>query len=118
MDIYGIKNCSTVKKALDWLQLNHINFTFHDFKKEGVSAEKLQEWSQKVGYEKLLNKQGLTWKQLDPDKKATIIGQKEALQLLHDKNSMIKRPVLELGEKVVLGFKEEEYAMLFLPSKN
>lgn len=118
MDIYGIKNCSTVKKALNWLQSNQINFEFHDFKKEGISAEKLQEWSSKVGYEKLLNKQGLTWKQLDADKKATITGEKEALQLLYGKNSMIKRPVLELNGNVVLGFKEQEYEMLFLSDKN
>lgn len=114
MDIYGIKNCNTVKKALEWLKENHIDYTFHDFKKEQISAEKLQEWSQKIGYEKLLNKQGLTWKQLDAETKATITGEKEALQLLLDKNSMIKRPVLEINDKIVLGFKEEEYAMLFL----
>ncbi len=118
MNIYGIKNCNTVKKALDWLQSNHINFEFHDFKKEGVSAEKLQEWSSKVGYEKLLNKQGLTWKQLDPKIKATIINEKEALQLLHDKNSMIKRPVLEFQGQLVLGFEEKQYRMLFLSGKN
>lgn len=118
MDIYGIKNCNTVKKALDWLKEHHIEYHFHDFKKEGVSVEKLQKWSSKVGYEKLLNKQGLTWKQLDPETKATITGEKEALQLLHDKNSMIKRPVLELNGKVILGFNEQEYAMLFLSDKN
>lgn len=117
MNIYGIKNCNTVKKALDWLKENHIDFTFHDFKKEGISAEKLREWSAKVGYEKLLNKQGLTWKQLDAEIKATITGEKEALQLLYDKNSMIKRPVLEFENELVLGFKENEYRMLFLAHK-
>ncbi len=114
MKIYGIKNCSTVKKALDWLKENQIDFEFHDFKKVGISAEKLQEWNDEVGYEKLLNKQGLTWKQLDADTKATIIGEKEALQLLYAKNSMIKRPVLELDNKIVLGFDEEVYQKLFL----
>jgi len=102
---------------LDWLKENQIDFEFHDFKKEGVSTEKLQEWSSKVGYEKLLNKQGLTWKQLDAQTKATIIGEKEALQLLYAKNSMIKRPVLELDDQLVLGFQEEQYQMLFLPVK-
>lgn len=117
MEIYGIKNCNTVKKALDWLQSNHIDFTFHDFKKESVSAEKLQEWSRKTGYEKLLNKQGLTWKQLDATIKATITGEKQALQICMDKNSMIKRPVLEFEGKIVLGFEEKEYVMLFLSDK-
>jgi Spx/MgsR family transcriptional regulator len=114
MNIYGIKNCNTVKKALDWLKENKVDFEFHDFKKEGVSTEKLQKWSNKVGYEKLLNKQGLTWKQLDAEIKATITGEKEALQLLHAKNSMIKRPVLEFENDLILGFKEEEYKKLFL----
>ncbi len=114
MKIYGVKNCSTVKKALDWLKENQIDFEFHDFKKVGISAKKLQEWNDEVGYEKLLNKQGLTWKQLDADTKATIIGEKEALQLLYAKNSMIKRPVLELDNKIVLGFDEEVYQKLFL----
>lgn len=113
-NIYGIKNCNTVKKALDWLKENHIDFEFHDFKKEGVSLEKLQQWSNKTGYEKLLNKQGLTWKQLDGDTKATITGEKEALQLLQDKNSMIKRPVLEFEGEIILGFQEDIYQKLFL----
>lgn len=118
MDIYGIKNCNTVKKALDWLKENQIDFQFHDFKKEGISAEKLQDWSAKVGYEKLLNKQGLTWKQLDAETKTTITGEKAALQLLHDKNSMIKRPVLEFQNQLVLGFDEQQYRMLFLSGKS
>ncbi len=118
MDIYGIKNCNTVKKALDWLKENHIDFEFHDFKKEGIAADKLQDWSSKVGYEKLLNKQGLTWKQLDAETKASITGEKEALQLLQAKNSMIKRPVLEFEDQVVLGFDEGQYRMLFLSGKS
>ena len=118
MDIYGIKNCNTVKKALDWLKENQIEFTFHDFKKEGVAAEKLQEWSTKAGYEKLLNKQGLTWKQLPAETKAAVTGEKEVLQLLHDKNSMIKRPVLEFQDQLVLGFEEDRYRMLLLSGKS
>jgi Spx/MgsR family transcriptional regulator len=118
MDIYGIKNCNTVKKALDWLKENQIDFNFHDFKKESISAEKLQAWSHKAGYEKLLNKQGLTWKQLDAETKATVTGEKETLQLLLAKNSMIKRPVLEFQDQLVLGFDEKQYQMLFLPDKS
>ena len=118
MNIYGIKNCSTVKKALDWLKENQVEFEFHDFKKEGVAAEKLQEWSAKLGYEKLLNKQGLTWKQLPVETKASITNEAAALQILHDKNSMIKRPVLEFEDQLVLGFEEGKYRMLFLSGKN
>ncbi|MGZ3927971.1 MAG: Spx/MgsR family RNA polymerase-binding regulatory protein, partial [Mucilaginibacter sp.] len=93
MKVYGITNCNTVKKALDWLKANHVNYEFQDFKKRGVSAEKLNEWNAKAGYEKFMNKQGLTWKQLDPAVKESIKTSGDALQLLQQKTSMIKRPV-------------------------
>jgi Spx/MgsR family transcriptional regulator len=69
MKVYGITNCDTVKKALTWLKNNNVPYEFHDFKKLGVSAEKLQEWDSKAGYEKFLNKKGTTYKQLDPEVK-------------------------------------------------
>src|SRR5882762_2477523 len=97
MKVYGITNCNTVKKVLDWLKANHINYEFHDFKKLGISADKLQEWDAKAGYEKFMNKQGLTWKQLDPQIKA----------------SMIKRPVIEQGDLLFFGFDEDFYRQHF-----
>ena len=85
MKVYGITNCNTVKKALDWFKANGVSYEFHDFKKLGVSAEKLSEWDKKAGYEKFLNKQGLTWKQLDPAVKDSIKTKTDALQLLQQK---------------------------------
>jgi Spx/MgsR family transcriptional regulator len=114
MKVYGITNCNTVKKALDWLKANNVSYEFHDFKKLGVSAEKLQEWDDKSGYEKFMNKQGLTWKQLDPAVKATITGKAEALQLLQQKTSMIKRPVIEDADFIFFGFDEAAYANHFI----
>src|ERR1700676_2188946 len=95
MKVYGITNCNTVKKALDWLKANDVNYEFHDFKKLGISEAKLEEWEQKAGYEKFMNKQGLTWKQLDPQVKESIKTHTDALKLLQQKTSMIKRPVIE-----------------------
>src|SRR5471032_1660160 len=95
MKVYGITNCNTVKKALTWLKANQVDYEFHDFKKLGISEEKLREWDQKVGYEKFLNKQGLTWKQLDPQVKDAVKTSTDALKLLQQKTSMIKRPVIE-----------------------
>ncbi len=95
MKVYGITNCNTVKKALDWLKANHVDYEFHDFKKLGISEQKLDEWNQKAGYEKFMNKQGLTWKQLDPGVKESIKTSADALKLLQQKTSMIKRPVIE-----------------------
>lgn len=113
MKVYGITNCNTVKKALDWLKDNQVSYEFHDFKKLGVSEEKLNEWDAKAGYEKFLNKQGLTWKQLDPEVKASITGKQPALKLLQQKTSMIKRPVIEDGGFLFFGFDADTYAQHF-----
>ena len=110
MKVYGITNCNTVKKALDWFKANNIMFEFHDFKKLGISVEKLNEWDKKAGYDKFLNKQGLTWKQLDPAVKESIKTKEDALQLLQQKTSMIKRPVVENGDFLYFGFDEQVYA--------
>ena len=114
MKVYGITNCNTVKKALDWLKANHVDYEFHDFKKLGVSPEKLGEWEAKAGYEKFMNKQGLTWKQLDPAIKESIKTKADALQLLQQKTSMIKRPVIEDGNFLFFGFDEGEYGRRFI----
>jgi Spx/MgsR family transcriptional regulator len=109
MKVYCITNCNTVKKALDWLKANNVAYEFHDFKKLGVSAEKLNEWDKKAGYEKFMNKQGLTWKQLDPAVKESVKTKDDALQLLQQKTSMIKRPVIEKGDFLFFGFDEAVY---------
>jgi Spx/MgsR family transcriptional regulator len=114
MKIYGITNCNTVKKALDWLKENQVSYEFHDFKKLGISLEKLEEWNEKAGYEKFLNKQGLTWKQLEPGIKETINNKTAAFNLLQQKTSMIKRPVIEDNGFLFFGFDEEVYAKHFL----
>ncbi|OOQ56471.1 Spx/MgsR family RNA polymerase-binding regulatory protein [Mucilaginibacter pedocola] len=110
MKVYGITNCNTVKKALDWLKANNVAYEFQDFKKLGVSAEKLAEWDAKAGYEKFLNKQGLTWKQLDPEVKESIKTKEDALALLQQKTSMIKRPVIEKDGFLFFGFDEGVYS--------
>ena len=113
MKVYGITNCNTVKRALDWLKAHHVEYEFHDFKKLGVSEEEARtEWDQKAGYEKFLNKQGLTWKQLDPQVKESIKTNRDALNLLQQKTSMIKRPVIETGNSLFFGFDEGVYEKL------
>ena len=113
MKVYGIPNCNTVKKALDWFKANHIMYEFHDFKKLGATTQKLAEWDSKAGYEKFLNKQGLTWKQLDPAVKDSIKTKADALQLLEQKTSMIKRPVIEDDGFLFFGFDEAAYQQHF-----
>ena len=113
MKVYGIKNCNTVKKTLDWFKANNVDYEFHDFKKLGISEQKLNEWNDKAGYEKFMNKQGLTWKQLDPAIKESVKGVAEALPLMQQKTSMIKRPVIEDGGFLFFGFDENTYKSHF-----
>lgn len=113
MKVYGIPNCNTVKKALDWLKQNQVEFEFHDFKKLGISPEKLQEWNEKAGYEIFLNRQGLTWKQLDAETKASLRSADQALPLLQQKTSMIKRPVIDDNGFLYFGFNEDAYRQHF-----
>jgi Spx/MgsR family transcriptional regulator len=112
--VYGIKNCNTVKKALDFLNSKSVDYQFYDYKKSGISLEKLQNWAQQIGYEKLLNKNGTTWKQIDESLKNQIIDQESTLSFLVTKTSAIKRPIVELDGKIVaIGFNEEIYLNQF-----
>lgn len=114
MVVYGIKNCNTVKSALDWLKKNKIEFEFHDYKTKGISDSKLKAWSKQVGWETLVNKKGMTWRKLDDKTKAKITTQTAAIDLMMKQTSVIKRPLIEVGGKVVaVGFDEAEYKQNF-----
>lgn len=109
--VYGIKNCNTVKSAVEWLRENKINHEFHDLKLKGVTDAKLKEWISQVGWESLVNKRGNTWRQLPPEIQKKITTQTAAIALMKEKTSIIKRPVIELDGKVVaLGFDPDEYS--------
>jgi|SRR5690606_5594753 len=108
MDIYGIKNCSTVKKALNWLDEHGVSYVFHDFKKEGASADKLEAWADEVGWEALVNKRGTTWRKLDPEAQAKVSDQDAAIALMQAHTSVIKRPVIETEKGIILGFDPDE----------
>ncbi len=112
----GIKNCDSVKKARKWLQQHNIDYRFYDFRSEGVTQEKLRQWSKTVGWETLLNRRGTSWRQL-PEEVRDGVGEASALALMLENPTLIKRPVLELDNGAVhIGFKAEHYSALF-PSK-
>ena len=112
--LYGIPNCNTVKKAMDWLKKNDIEFQFHDYKKKGISKPTLQEWIAQVGWERLVNKRGSTWKTLDEIVKLNVDNTDTAIALMMDKTSVIKRPIIETGNKIVaVGFEEKEFENVF-----
>jgi arsenate reductase len=108
--VYAIPNCNTVKKAIDWLKENKISYTFHDYKKLGISNAQLTNWCKQVGWEALINKKGTTWKLLGPDEQAKITNQKAAIAFMAEKNAVIRRPLIEKDGKIItLGFDEAEY---------
>ena len=107
--IYGIKNCDTMKKARAWLDAKGLAYDFHDYKTAGIDKDRLKGWSDKLGWEALLNRAGTTFKKL-PDADKEGLTEKKALALMLAQPSMIKRPMLDLGGKLLVGFKPEVYA--------
>ncbi|MFI5446838.1 ArsC family reductase [Polaromonas sp. UC242_47] len=102
--LYGIPNCDTVKKARTWLAEHDLAYEFHDFKKQGVPAHKLAAWEDALGWEKLLNRKGATWRKLDPALQAATTDAASALAVMQEHVSVIKRPVVEWGTETTVGF--------------
>jgi arsenate reductase (glutaredoxin) len=110
--LYGIKNCDTMKKARGWLDDNGIAYRFHDYKAEGVDPKRLRDWARQVGWEALLNRAGQTFRKLPEDRK-TGLDEAKAIALMLEQPSMIRRPVLEDGRGVMVGFKLDAYRVRF-----
>ena len=113
--IYGIKNCDTMKKARAWLDSHRVAYGFHDYKTEGIVKENLKRWCDELGWETLLNRAGTTFRKL-PDGEKEGLNEGKALALMLAQPSMIKRPVLDLGGKLLVGFKPEIYAREVAPA--
>lgn len=111
INLYGIKNCDTVKKAKKWLKDNQVDVEFHDFKSEGVTEKQLKAWSKAVGWETLLNRRGTTWRKL-PESEKENLSEAKAIQIMAQHPSCIKRPVVEKGTEVMVGFSQETYEPL------
>ena len=109
--IYGIPNCDTMKKARRWLETNGIEYDFHDYRKLGVPEKNLKNWVKQTGWEAVLNKRGTTWRKLDDAVKDNI-DEATAVQLMIDNPSIIKRPVIESGKLLLIGFNEDRYRQL------
>ena len=108
MKVYGIRNCDTMKKAMNWLDENGIAYEFIDYKKAGVAAAGLPDWNQRAGWETLLNRRGLMWKKLSEAERADV-DEAKALLLMAQYPALIKRPVLDTGKQLLVGFSPENY---------
>ncbi len=110
--LYGIPNCDTVKKARAWLDARGVAFDFHDYKRAGVDEERLRGWASELGWERLLNRAGTTFRQL-PDAEKQDLDEDKAIALMLAQPSMIKRPVVDLGDRRLVGFKVDEWERAF-----
>ncbi len=107
--LYGIKACDTMKKARSWLDEHGVAYRFHDYKTAGIDRARLEKWCDEHGWDKILNRAGTTFRKLAEEQKADL-DQTRAIELMLAQPSMIKRPVLDLGSRTLLGFKPELYA--------
>ena len=112
--VYGIKNCDTMKKARMWLGRHSVVYAFHDYKASGIERAKLEEWSKRVGWEKLLNRTGTTFKKLGDDERADL-DETKAIRLMMAQPSMIKRPVVEIDGTILVGFNPETFEQALGP---
>jgi arsenate reductase len=112
--VYGIANCDTVKKVLNWMKDHQLAYEFHDYKKQGITATKLNKWCGHFGWETLVNKNGTTWKELSESEKNAVVDQHSAVNLMMEKTSIIKRPIIEAGRKYLIRFDEKLYAETLL----
>lgn len=110
--LYGIKNCDTMKNARGWLEKHGVEYYFHDYKSSGIDRVHLERWCKELGWERVLNRAGTTFRKL-PDADKADLNARKAIALMLAQPSMIKRPVLESGKKLLLGFKPDSYAKEF-----
>jgi arsenate reductase (glutaredoxin) len=112
VSIYGIKTCDTMKKARTWLEARRVDYAFHDYRAVGLDRAILEGWIARVGWEKLLNKASTTFREL-PEKSKARLDEKKAISLMLAEPTMIKRPVLDVGGALLVGFKAEDYGATF-----
>ena len=110
--LYGIANCDTMKKARAWLTEQGIEYRFHDYKKLGLERSQLLSWIDELGWEALINRRGMLWRKLDPEIR-THIDRDRAIEIMLVNPSIIKRPLLDTGEHLYLGFSEDQYTTIF-----
>jgi arsenate reductase len=113
--VYGIENCDQVRKARRWLNAHGLPVQFHDFRTQGLNRELLLRWMTRMPWDALINRRGLTWRGLEPGRRAAIVDQASAIEALLAAPTLVKRPVVEVGERLLIGFSEPVFQSTFLP---
>ena len=113
--VFGIPNCDQVRKARAWLQSAGVAYRFHDFRVDGLQASHLAVWMRHVPWDALLNRRGTTWRRLDEARRATVTDQRSAIELMLAEPTLVKRPVLQYDQRILVGFSEPLYSALFGP---
>ncbi|EKE86871.1 ArsC family reductase [Idiomarina xiamenensis] len=108
VEVYGINNCDTVKKARRWLEQQQIEYRFHDFRKDGLEKSQLDEWCEQLGWQNVINRRSTSWRELDDETKQAL-NEAKAKQLMLNKPTLIKRPILNDGEQILNGFNEKAW---------
>lgn len=114
--LYGIETCDQVRKARQWLRARSIPVQWHDFRRDGLEPQRLALWMSHLPWDALLNRRGLTWRQLPAPQRATVVDATSATELMLSHPLLIKRPVLELDNRILVGFSEALYSSIFPPT--
>jgi arsenate reductase len=111
--VYGIENCDQVRKARNWLRAHSIAADFHDFRRDGLSAGTLERWLVHLPWDALLNRRGQAWRKLDPKQRAQVVDKASAVEAMLADPTLVKRPVIEVGDRLLVGFSEPAYRAAF-----
>lgn len=111
--VYGISTCDTTKKAMAWLKKKNIAFRFHDYRVDGITKSKLNEWCKAKGWEIILNKKSTSWRSLTADQQSRVTDQASAVAALEENSTLIKRPIIEHKDSLLVGYDEKQYSDIF-----
>jgi len=114
--VYGIETCDQVRKARNWLRAQDVAFRFHDFRVDGLPQPLLERWMGHLPWDALINRRSTTWRQIDATRRASVVDQTSAIDLLLANPTLVRRPVLERGDRILIGFSEPTYRALFVTS--
>lgn len=111
--LYGLPYCDATQGVTKWLEAKGLEISLHNYKTDGITADKLLQWSKQLGWEKLLNKRSTTWRSLKQEEQDKVVDENSAIEVMLKNTSLIKRPVIEFGKELLVGFDEKKLSNIF-----